>query len=332
MVNYKQILADLSSIAYHHEQINSFGFGDITQLTMDVNTKKEPKYVRMYVVPGEVILNTNVLTYNFQIIICDQVDNDYSNQADVVSDTLEIAKDVWTILYQSYTQQYGNFSVDYQPRFNANVEQFLERFETVLAGNVLNITIDQGFDYNSCVLPISGLTLPTSVNKVTYKQIISDLREFADAHLQVNSFGFGDITQITMDVETEKEPKYLKMYVVPSNVSLQQGQLSINLSIVILDQVNNDYSNQQDVLNDCLEVCKDLWTTFYLSEYETDWGATCTPFIERFETILGGFTLNVTLTQPFDYNRCVLPEESFNYPWEEIALLWEQINIDWEDL
>jgi len=332
MVNYKQILADLSSIAYNHLQINSFGFGDITQLTMDVNTQKEPRYTRMYVLPQQVTLNQNILSYQFDIIICDQVNDDYSNQSEVISDTLEIAKDVWTILYQSYTQQYGNFSVSYQPQWNANVEPFLERFETILAGNTLSITIDQDFDYNTCVLPFSGLTLPTSVNLVNYKEIIEDMREIADKHLQINSFGFGDITQITMDVETKQEPKYKKMYVIPSTVSLQQNELATTLSIIILDQINDDYSNQQDVLNDCLEICKDIFTVLYLSEYETVWGASCIPFIERFETILGGFTLNVTLSQPFDYNRCVLPENSFNYPWEEIAQLWNQINTDWENL
>jgi hypothetical protein len=246
---------------------------------------------------------------------------------------MEIAKDVWTVLYQSYTQQYGDFSVDYQPRWNATIEPFLERFETVLAGNTLSITIDQDFDYNNCVLPVvSGFTLPVDVNLVNYKQIIEDMRDIADSHLQVNSFGFGDITQITMDIETKVEPKYLKMYCIPSTVTIEQNQLSINLSIIVLDQINNDYSNQQDVLNDCLEVCKDIFTILYLSEYETEWGAVCSPFIERFETVLGGFTLNVTLTQPFDYNRCVLPITPFNYPWEDIAQLWEQIGIDWENL
>ena len=104
------------------------------------------------------------------------------------------------------------------------------------------------------------------------------------------------------------------------------------VSIVIMDKVEDDYSNQRDVLNDCLEICKDIFTKLYLSEYEADWNAVCVPFLERFETVLGGFTLNLTITQPHDYNRCVLPEESFNYPWEEIAQIWNQIATDWENL
>lgn len=332
MTNYKQILADLSSIAYHHPQINSFGFGDLAQITMDINTKKEPRYARMYVLPQDVTLNQNVLTYQFDIIICDQVNADLSNQRDVMSDTLETAKDIWTILYQSYTQQYGNFSVYYEPDFGSICNPFLERFETILAGWTLSITINQPFDYNDCVLPFSGLSLPQSTNYVNYKQVIADFKEIARAHEQINSFGYGDLPQITNDIETKKEPRYTKMYVVPGQTTLAQNELLYNFSIVILDQIDDDYKNQQDVLNDCLEICKDIFTVLYLSEYETLWGATCTPFLERFETTLGGFTLNVTLSQPFDYNRCVLPEDAFNYPWEQIALLWEQIAIDWENL
>ena len=334
MTDYKQILDDLKGIAYHHPQINSFGVGDITQITMDIETKQEPRYTKMYVVPGQTVLNQNRLDYNFSIIILDRINNDYSNQQDVMSDTLEIAKDIFTILYQSYTQQYGDFSLYYEPLWGPNCTPFLERFETILGGWTLNITLEQPFDYNTCVLPITGLTLPPSVNTVNYKLILDDLNEVADKHLQINSFGYGDITQLTMDVKTKQEPKYTRMYVLPADTVLNQNQLTYNLQIIIADRLEDDYSNQKDVLNDTLEICKDIFTVLYLSEYETEWGATCEPFLERYETILCGWLLNITLTQPFDYNRCVLPELPFtpHQRWFELAELWNTINKDWEDV
>ena len=78
-INYKQILTYFSSIAYHHEQIKSFGFGDIEQCTNDIITKQEPKYTRMYLIPGQVTLNQNHIHYNFDVIIMDKVDDDLSN-------------------------------------------------------------------------------------------------------------------------------------------------------------------------------------------------------------------------------------------------------------
>jgi hypothetical protein len=334
MTDYKQILDDLKGIAYHHPQINSFGIGDITQITMDIETKKEPRYTKMYVVPGQTTLNQNRIDYNFSIIILDRINDDYSNQPDVMSDTLEIVKDVFTILYQSYTQQYGDFSLFYEPLWGPNCTPFLERFETILGGWTLNITLEQPFDYNTCVLPISGLTLPPSVNLVNYKLILQDFKEIAEKHLQINSFGYGDITQLTMDVETKKEPKYTRMYVLPADTILNQNELTYNFQIIIADRLEDDYSNQKDVLNDTLEICKDVFTVIYLSEYESVWGATCEPFLERYETILCGWLLNITLTQPFDYNRCDLPELPFtaHQRWFELAELWNTINKDWEDV
>jgi hypothetical protein len=334
MTNYKQIIQDLSGMAYYHPQINSFGYGDITQITMDIDTKQEPVYTKMYVVPGDVSLSENRLLYDFSIIILDQINDDYSNQRDVMSDTLEIAKDIFTLIYQSYTAQFGDFSLYYTPEWGPNVTPFLERFETILGGWTMNIQLEQPFDYNSCVLPItSGFTLPASVNLVNYKQVIEDLEDFANNHEQINSFGYGDITQLTMDVMTKQEPVYTRLYVLPNDTFLNQNELVYNFQIIVADQLNSDYSNQRDVMSDTLEIMKDTMAQFYLSEYETVFPASVQPFLESYETILAGWIMNIQLTQPFDYNRCVLPERPFvNKKWYELAELWNTISRDWDNV
>lgn len=334
MTNYKQIIQDLSGMAYYHPQINSFGYGDITQITMDIETKQEPVYTKMYVVPGNVRLDENRLLYDFSIIILDRINEDYSNQRDVMSDTLEISKDIFTIIYQSYTPEYGDFSLFYTPEWGPNVTPFLEAFETILGGWTMNITLEQPFDYNSCVLPImSGFTLPVSTNLVNYKQVIEDLEDFANNHEQINSFGYGDLTQLTMDVLTKKEPRYTRMYVIPGDTLLNQNELVYNFQIIVTDQLNSDYSNQRDVMNDTLEIMKDIMTTLYLSEYESIWPASVEPFLENYETILTGWIMNIQLTQPFDYNRCDLPERPFvNKKWYELAELWNEISKDWKNV
>ena len=69
MINYKQLLADFASIAYHHEQIRSFGFGDLPQITNDIETDKEPLYTKMYIVPGNIVFNQNQITYQLNLLI-----------------------------------------------------------------------------------------------------------------------------------------------------------------------------------------------------------------------------------------------------------------------
>ena len=78
-INYKQLLTYFSSIAYHHEQIKSFGWGDYKQITNDILTKKEPLYPRMYVVPEQVQFNQNHIHYNFGVVFMDRVEDDLSN-------------------------------------------------------------------------------------------------------------------------------------------------------------------------------------------------------------------------------------------------------------
>lgn len=332
MITYKQIIQDLSGVAYYHPQINSFGIGDITQITMDVETNKEPVYTKMYVIPGLVTLSENAIKYDFSIIILDQINSDYSNQKDVMSDTLEITKDIFTILYRSYTEEYGGFTLDYNPLFGPNVTPFLEKYETILAGWTLNITIEQPFNYDSCILPINVTTLTDSLNKVNYKQILTDFESFSNQHKQINSYGFGDLYQLTMDVVTNRAPLYPRLYVLPQDTVLNENELRYNFQIIIADQLNDDYSNQRDVLNDTLETMKDIYIMLHTNEYESEWDASIEPFLDRFEDKLTGWIMNVTLSQPFDYNRCDLPERSFlitNKKWYELDQLWNKISTIW---
>jgi hypothetical protein len=86
-------------------------------------------------------------------------------------------------------------------------------------------------------------------------------------------------------------------------------------------------------MSDTLEIVKDFFSVFYLSQYESNWNSTVDPFLERFETILGGWTLNIQLTTPYFYDRCVVPELPFvNKKWYELSELWNTISYDWEDI
>jgi hypothetical protein len=332
MLNYKQILTYFSQIAYNHPQINSFGFGDITQITNDVETKKEPRYTRMYVVPGQVTLNQNHIHFNFAIIILDRVNEDQSNLSDVLSDTMETCKDIWTIFWQSYTEQQGFFSNFIIGDWSPEIHPFTERFETILAGNTLNISMSMPFDYNTCVIPIEfGYGFPQDQSFESYRVIIRDFQRFADLHYQIRSWGFGDHTQITNDVITKEEPLYPRMYITPQVTRFDPNHMHISYQVFMVDKLKTDNSNQAEILSDTLEIIKDLFTKMYLSEYEADWDATVDPYLEQWETSLCGWVLNVSITQKFDFNRCVLPELPFtSYTWEEMMVLWKDAGIDWD--
>jgi hypothetical protein len=315
MINYKQLMDDFASIAYHHEQIRSFGFGDLAQCTNDIETKQEPLYTRMYIVPQDVFLNQNHIHYNLSIIIMDRVNTDLSNLKDVFSDTLETTKDIWTVLLQSYTQQYGDFSWDIIPDQNPNVASFLERFETIVAGWTLNVSVQVRFDYDKCTPPVLfNFQFPQDHQFQSYKLIIDDYQKFADLHEQINSFGFGDIPQLTNDIETNQEPLYPRMYVHNDLAKFHVGNINLNWKIFFIDRLTDDLSNQIEILSDMLEVVKDLFSKLYLSDFEAQFDAVVNPFFEKTETTLGGWILNLSFTQKYDWNRCVLPIRDFASP------------------
>lgn len=335
MLNYKQLLTYFSQIAWNHEQINSFGFGDLKQLTNDIETKVEPLYTRMYVIPEAVEFNQNHIHYNFAILVYDKVEEDLSNLEEVLSDTLEIQKDIWTVFWQSYTNAQGDFSKIIVGDWEPDTHPFTERFETTLAGWTMHIKMSAPFDYNECVVPIlSGYTFPQDQSFSSYFQILEDWKTFAVLHEQINSYGFGDIHQLTNDRYTKVEPLYPRIYFVPDRTRLNENHMHITWQVIVCDKIEEDYSNQQDVLSDCLEICKDFYSKAYLSDYEVEWDAVLEPWLEKTETILAGWSFTISVQQKFDYNRCVLPIESMadGITWEELNELWKNVAQQWVEI
>ena len=335
MVNYKQILADFASIAYHHEQIQSYGFGDYKQITNDLVTKLPVKYIRMYCVPGDGILQEGQVLHRFAVVIMDKVEDDLSNLEDVMSDTLEICKDIWTVFFQSYTTQNGNFSWELLPDQLPEIVPFVEQYDEIIAGFTLNLTLTYPFDYNSCTPPVDGnFEFPVDGRFDSYRLITDDFKLFADLHEQINSYGFGDVQQITNDIITKKTPLWPRMYVLPSNVQIESGLVRLGWQIYFLDITEDDLSNQQDNLNDMIEIAKDLFAKLYYSEFEADWNATIEPVLQAFETNVSGCIMNISITQISDYNRCVLPLSNFspNLTWDEVDELWRKVREQWNKI
>jgi hypothetical protein len=335
MINYKQLLTDFGAIALHHEQIKSFGFGDLPQVTNDIETQQEPLYTRMYIVPGGITFNQNQITYQLSLIILDKVNIDLSNLSEVISDTLEIQKDIWTILYQSYTAQFGNFSWYILPEDYPNVTPFIESYETILAGWTMNLNVYIPFDYNRCTPPVIGeYGFPQDEPFKSYKLILNDIETFAGLHKQIKSYGYGDIPQLTNDIITKQEPLYPRLYVNSDIAKFKSGQIEYSFNVYIIDRLTINLSNLQDVLSDTLEIAKDLYSKLYLSDFEAEWDAQLQPFYEVTETSLAGWILNVTSKQKSDYDRCVLPTTSFanGLTWEQLKQLWELEAQKWQEV
>jgi hypothetical protein len=143
----------------------------------------------------------------------------------------------------------------------------------------------------------------------TLNQHISLFRNFAESHKQINSFGVGELWELT---EKNGDRVYSIMWMVIEPSSVTGNELIRNFTFVFADIVRPDESNENDVLSDEQQKALDLLSFLRFSDDiddETDIikSSTITPFTEKFEDNLAGCIVTVQIKQAFIYNYCDAP-------------------------
>ena len=139
---YNNVIDALKLIGDKHLMIKKTETGDLWDMDLEKNTK----YPLYFINPESVSASTNTLTMTFQIFICDMVKTDTTNEQEVLSDTLQIALDIITLIKE---EQYDGLYT--QEDFN--LEPFTERFDNALSGWVFTLPIEVENDYQTCDIP-----------------------------------------------------------------------------------------------------------------------------------------------------------------------------------
>lgn len=151
MQTLNQVKKIFSDIATAHRQINSFGFGD----TSDINVSGTTHYPLMYVVPEPSSVSGGLFKYTFKIIFADLVHTDCSNRDEVLSDIQSVALDVISQL----TDPDYEFSLETE----VTLEDFTEGFDDNTTGWIASpITLNYAFNYDRCAIPSTDVTIGTS--------------------------------------------------------------------------------------------------------------------------------------------------------------------------
>ena len=163
MLNYKNIISDFELLADKHKQINSFSSGDINQLIFwteridgkDNESNSAPIYPIMYVIPSDVTRGEQELVYGFNVIIADIMDTktSYDIQAELWSDTLQIAEDVLAQFKYSVTSAQGDYETKYDIETPTTITPFNEAYSDNLVGWNLDISIVVDIPLNRCIAP-----------------------------------------------------------------------------------------------------------------------------------------------------------------------------------
>ena len=341
-VNFKTIAVDFQTLANLHKQLNSFGLGDIDQLSYwtqsrlkeDNTQSNSPYYPLLYVVPSKVENDLQYKVWEFNTTVSDIVEDALQNNEDTLSDTLQILQDIIAQFRLAVNPIFGDFYDKYWIDDEVVCTPYLGEQDDMLNGWNGLIRIKTMTALDRCAAAFntwtgSPITHPNGINLKTFTD---DFRVLSEYHKQIQSFGFGDMDEFTywnemrlkQDNNHYNSPYYPYFYVVPQDVIQKFGFMEYKFTFITSDIIQRDLANQNDVLSDTLQIMDDILGQFRLSVYESlgnfnelfylDTPITCIPFLEKYDDLLGGWTADVTIKVMIPLDRCDAPFNSFLTP------------------
>lgn len=116
------------------------------------------------------------------------------------------------------------------------------------------------------------------------------------------------------DIATSGDTKYPFWWVVPQTSTAKNGEVGFNFLMIVMDREKKDKSNYQEVLNDTSLICLDILSELkrgssntYTFDIKFENGFTLTPFSERFDDEVTGWSFPVTVWVPWDQSECAIP-------------------------
>jgi len=140
---------------------------------------------------------------------------------------------------------------------------------------------------------------------LTLNEILTLIENEATAHLQVQQYGHGDVWEIN-----PKELDYLVLWAIEESVVLSERTLTYNIRLLAMDRVLPAEENEQEVMSDTIQVLLDFVAYFrqlHTTDLSIQQNVTLEPFTERFDDKVSGHACVLSITQPYDYNKCQIP-------------------------
>ena len=139
---------------------------------------------------------------------------------------------------------------------------------------------------------------------ITKNILYKYFKDFADNHLQIKDYGYGDLSEISSSQATT----YPLFWVSPQPSNIIGNEISYNFNILIGDRLEDGELNKVEVESDTFQIGLDLLATLNLhTELDLDKNNTLTPFIHDFKDRIAGHLITLSVSAPFDYNECAVP-------------------------
>lgn len=162
MLTLNQIIAQITTLADAHYQIEEVGVGTIAEL----QGKPDRLYPLLWLSVEECILEDNYkidnirLTMFGRVITGEEGQDDDASELEVLSDTQLILLDFLNYFHQQHGQEYVTDK-------SGTLEHFTERTNDRTAGYSVVLELKQFYDWNKCQIPESGASIPPTVDGLT---------------------------------------------------------------------------------------------------------------------------------------------------------------------
>ena len=160
---------------------------------------------------------------------------------------------------------------------------------------------------------------------ISFRNVVGYLETIADKHYEIESFHSGMMDEV--DINKLGATDYVILYAEPGNVVINQGVLTYNFTIFVMDMINDEvgddpnkqrvgrvdgYSETVNILQDVVAEFKHSLTTqsWVDGEVVLQLPITAEPFTARFNNLLTGWSASISVDVNNKNNLCIAPIEA----------------------
>jgi hypothetical protein len=151
--------------------------------------------------------------------------------------------------------------------------------------------------------------------KATINQINKELREIATAHVQLNSYFFGDFLDIYESDQVQQTSLLANINTAP----IDEAFITLNIELIVMDKVDDGKENAIDVESDTLQILNDIYQVMKTSNRWQKLGRidvvlNANKFTERGGSVVNGWFATIPFKVKKDKRgTCDLPLLNYSY-------------------
>ena len=150
--------------------------------------------------------------------------------------------------------------------------------------------------------------------KATIKKIDSELRTLCNAHLQINSYFYGDF----LDIYESNKVAHTSLLANITDSTIDSHYITLVLSLAVCDKIDDAKTVSKDVDSETLQVINDIIKVIKYSNRWQEFGVVTDNtsvfnFSQRGGSVVNGWACKLNLKIKNELGDCDLPIIDYNY-------------------